>query len=117
MSFEGPGGAQTHTEVGPSLLEVLAAAGVKPTLNTWVAAVGDDNYVATVTPAEQIVGGRPLQLSLSEDGVTLAQPRKHQCGSPPCSSRRWRSLWSGYFTSASVRALIPARFPARPASR
>jgi hypothetical protein len=75
VSFEGPGGVQTHTEVGPSLLEVLAAAGVAPTLNTWVAAVGDDNYVATVTPAEQFVGGRPLQLSLSEDGATLAQPR------------------------------------------
>ena len=75
VSFEGPGGVQTHTEVGPSLLEVLAAARVWPTLNTWVAAVGDDNYVATVTPAEQFVGGRPLQLSLSEDGVVLAQPR------------------------------------------
>jgi hypothetical protein len=75
VSFGGPSGEQTHTEVGPSLLEVLAAAGVAPTLNTWVAAVGDDNYVATVTPAEQLVGGRPLQLSLSEDGVTLAQPR------------------------------------------
>jgi hypothetical protein len=75
VSFEGPTGVQTHTEVGPSLLEVLAAARVWPTLNTWVAAVGDDNYVATVTPAEQFVGGRPLQLSLSEDGVVLAQPR------------------------------------------
>jgi hypothetical protein len=75
VSFEGPGGVQTHTEVGPALFEVLAAAGIRPTLNTWVAAVGDDNYVATVTPAEQIVGGRPLQLSLNEDGVTLAQPR------------------------------------------
>jgi hypothetical protein len=75
VSFEGPGGVQAHTEVGPSLLEVLAAAGVAPTLNTWIAAVGDDNYVATVTPAEQFAGGRPLQLSLSEDGVTLAQPR------------------------------------------
>ncbi len=75
VSFGGPSGEQTHTEVGPSLLEVLALAGVAPTLNTWVAAVGDDNYVATVTPAEQIVGGRPLQLSLEEDGVVLAQPR------------------------------------------
>jgi hypothetical protein len=75
VSFEGPGGVQIHTEVGPSLLEVLAVAGVAPTLDTWVAAVGDDNYVATVTPAEQFAGGRPLQLSLSEDGVTLAQPR------------------------------------------
>jgi hypothetical protein len=75
VSFGGPSGEQSHTEVGPSLLEVLAVAGVLPTLNTWVAAVGDDNYVATVTPAEQIVGGRPLQLSLEEDGVVLAQPR------------------------------------------
>jgi hypothetical protein len=75
VSFGGPSGEQSHTEVGPSLLEVLAVAGVVPTLNTWVAAVGDDNYVATVTPAEQIVGGRPLQLSLEEDGVVLAQPR------------------------------------------
>jgi hypothetical protein len=75
VSFGGPTGEQTHTEVGPALLEVLAAAGIRPTLNTWVAAVGDDNYVATVTPAEQIVGGRQLQLSLNEDGTTLAQPR------------------------------------------
>jgi hypothetical protein len=75
VSFEGPGGTQSHTEIGPSLPVVLAAAGIFPTLNTWVAATGDDNYVATVTPAEQFVGGRPLQLSLNEDGVTLAQPR------------------------------------------
>jgi hypothetical protein len=75
VSFLGPGGTQTHTEVGPSLLAVLAAARIWPTLNTWVAAVGLDNYVATATPAEQLVGGRPLQLSLNEDGVALAQPR------------------------------------------
>jgi hypothetical protein len=36
--------------------------------------VGNDNYTATVTPAEQLVGGRPLQLSLNEDGTALAQP-------------------------------------------
>jgi len=75
VSFAGPGGVQTQTEVGPSLLEVLAAARIAPTLNTWVAAVGSDNYVATVTPAEQFTGGRPLQLSLTEDGTTLDQPR------------------------------------------
>jgi hypothetical protein len=75
VSFGGPSGEQSHTETGPALLEVLAAAGIRPTLNTWVAAVGDDNYVATVTPAEQIVGGRPLQLSLSEDGGTATEPR------------------------------------------
>jgi hypothetical protein len=40
-----------------------------------VAAVGDDNYVATVTPAEQLAGSRPLQLSLNEDGTALPQPR------------------------------------------
>jgi hypothetical protein len=75
VSFAGPGGTQAHTERGPSLLTVLAAAGIIPTESTWVAAVGDDNYTATVTPFEQLAGGRPLQLSLAEDGVALAQPR------------------------------------------
>jgi hypothetical protein len=75
VSFEGPGGTQTDTETGPPLLAVLALAGIRPTLDTWVAAVGDDNYVATVTPAEQLVGGRPLQLSLAENGAVLPQPR------------------------------------------
>ena len=75
VSFQGPGGSQSHTEVGPPLLESLLFAGIAPTLNTWVAAVGSDNYVATVTPGEQLVGGRQLQLSLKEDGATLAQPR------------------------------------------
>jgi hypothetical protein len=75
VSFSGPSGEQTHSEVGPPLWEVLAVAGVWPGVNQWVAAVGSDNYVATVTPAEQFVGGRPLELSLVEDGVVLAQPR------------------------------------------
>jgi hypothetical protein len=75
VTFAGPSGEQTHTEVGPPLLEVLALAGVFPTLNTWVAATGDDNYVATVTPAEQLIGQQPLELSLNEDGVALPQPR------------------------------------------
>jgi hypothetical protein len=57
VSFQGPGGTQTHTEVGPSLLAVLAAARIWPTLNAWVAAVGLDNSVATVTPAEQLASG------------------------------------------------------------
>lgn len=75
VSFAGPGGVQSHTETGPSLSEVLAVAGIRPGLSTWVAATGNDNYVAAVTPAEQLVGGRPLQLSLNEDGQALAQPR------------------------------------------
>jgi hypothetical protein len=75
VMFFGPGGEQTHVETGPPLIDVLAVAGVPPTLDTWVAAVGSDNYTAVVTPAEQLVGGRPLELSLVEDGVVLAQPR------------------------------------------
>jgi hypothetical protein len=54
---------------------VLRAARIAPALGTWIAAVGDDNYVATVTPAGQLVGGRPLPLSLNQDGTVLAQPR------------------------------------------
>jgi len=67
--------AQTHTETGPTLTEVLRAAHVREGFNTWVAAVGSDGYVATVTPAEARVGGRPLLISLVEDGTALAAPR------------------------------------------
>jgi len=67
--------AQTHTETGPSLSDALRAAHVRQGLNTWVAAVGSDGYVATVTPAEAWVGGRPLLISLVEDGTALAAPR------------------------------------------
>jgi hypothetical protein len=124
---------QAHTETGPSLSEVLAVAGVRPGLNTWVAATGNDNYVATVTPAEQLVGGRPLQLSLNEDGQALAQPRLVADGDVKggryvsgvvdiyVMSLAWWTSTSGMAprgnvgygaTSASVRALIPARFAA-----
>jgi hypothetical protein len=37
--------------------------------------VGSDAYVAVVTPAEAWFGGRPLLISLSEDGQPLTQPR------------------------------------------
>jgi hypothetical protein len=67
--------SQGHTEVGPTLADVLRAAHIRWDLNTWVAAVGSDGYVATVTPAEAFVGGRPLRISLNEDGHALAQPR------------------------------------------
>jgi hypothetical protein len=75
VTFLAGTGAQTHTETGPSLSEVLRAAHVRQGLNTWVAAVGSDGYVATATPAEAWVGGRPLLISLVEDGVALAAPR------------------------------------------
>jgi len=67
--------SQTHTETGPALTSVLRAAHLRPDLDTWVAAVGSDGYVATVTPAEAWAGGRPLLISLNEDGTALAAPR------------------------------------------
>jgi DMSO/TMAO reductase YedYZ molybdopterin-dependent catalytic subunit len=66
---------QTHTETGPTLAAVLAAAHIPTGPDTWVAAVGSDGYVATVTPAEATYGGRPLLISTIEDGVALPQPR------------------------------------------
>jgi hypothetical protein len=75
VSFIGPGGTQTHTESGPPLALVLLVAGEFPGPNTWVAAVGSDDYAATATPFEAFVGGRTLMLSLNEDHVALTQPR------------------------------------------
>jgi hypothetical protein len=75
VSFLAGTAAQTHTEIGPSLGTVLRAAHLRSGLNTWVAGVGDDGYVAVVTPAESWVGNRPLQISLNEDGTALAEPR------------------------------------------
>jgi hypothetical protein len=67
--------SETLTETGPTLSEVLWAAHVRAGLTTWVAAVGSDGYIATVTPAEAWVGGRPLLLSLNEEGAPLPSPR------------------------------------------
>ena len=75
VSFLAGTASQTHTEVGPTLADVLRAAHLGFVLGTWVAGVGSDAYVATVTPAESFVGGRPLLVSLNEDGQPLAQPR------------------------------------------
>ena len=66
---------ETLTETGPTLDAVLRAAHIRTGFTTWVAAVGSDGYVATVTPAEAWVGGRPLLVSLAEDGTPLAAPR------------------------------------------
>jgi hypothetical protein len=67
--------SQTHTETGPTLAEVLRAAHIRTGLGTWVAAVGSDGYVAAVTPAEAWPGGRPLLISLDEDGTAVTAPR------------------------------------------
>ncbi|WP_326569073.1 hypothetical protein VSH64_46250 [Amycolatopsis rhabdoformis] len=66
---------QTHTESGPSLALVLLVAGVLPTPDKTVVAVGSDGYGAAVTLAEESAGGRPLVLSTVEDGVALELPR------------------------------------------
>ena len=66
---------QTHTEQGPALTTVLLAAGIPPVPNATVTAVGSDGYGATVTNGEALLGGRPLLLSLVEDGAALPQPR------------------------------------------
>lgn len=75
VSFLAGGGPQQHLEDGPNLAAVLAAAHVRAHPDTWMAAVGSDGYVAVVTPVEATAGGRPLLLSLAEDGASLAQPR------------------------------------------
>jgi hypothetical protein len=71
VTFIAGSGSETKTETGPTLDEVLRAAHIRPDLNTWVAGVGSDDYVATVTPAEAWVGGRPLLVSLAEDGQSF----------------------------------------------
>lgn len=75
VTFVAGSGSETDTEQGAPLAEVLAAAHLPLGLTTWVAAVGSDGYLATVTPAEAFIGGRPLLLSLVENGAPLAQPR------------------------------------------
>lgn len=75
VTFSAGTTSETDTEQGPPLLEVLAAAGIPIGPTTWVAAVGSDGYVAVVTPAEALVGGRPLLISLVENGTALAMPR------------------------------------------
>ncbi|MET7997210.1 hypothetical protein ABZU76_40675 [Amycolatopsis sp. NPDC005232] len=73
--FGSDAGQQTHTESGPSFSLVLLLAGVLPTSDKTVVAVGSDGYGAAVTLAEASVGGRPLLLSTVEDGKALDLPR------------------------------------------
>lgn len=75
VSFLSGKGPQTHTETGPALAAVLRAGHIRTNAASTVAAIADDGYVATVTPAEATAGRRPLLLSTAEDGVSLAQPR------------------------------------------
>ena len=75
VTFLAGGVPQTHTETGPSLALVLLCAGILPTPNTSVVAVGDDGYGAAVTQAENYVGGKQLLLSTKEDNAALAEPR------------------------------------------
>lgn len=68
-----PAGAVDVTAGRHEMLLTAAHVHVEPA--TWVAAVGSDGYVAMVTPAEALVGGRTLLVSTVEDGVPLSQPR------------------------------------------
>jgi hypothetical protein len=68
-------GARTETETGPSLAAVLRAGDGQTTATTWVDAVSSGGTSAIVTPAEATSGGRPLIVSLTEDGVALPSPR------------------------------------------
>jgi hypothetical protein len=59
------------TETGPTVAEILNAAGITPDLTTWVGAVNSNQtpppaYVAGVSPGEATSGDRPLILSLKE---------------------------------------------------
>jgi hypothetical protein len=75
VTFKAGGVPQTHTESGPSLALLLLSAGILPTPDTSVVAVGDDGYGAAATLAEGYVGGKQLLLSTNEDGTALAEPR------------------------------------------
>jgi hypothetical protein len=52
VTFTAGTSPETLTETGPTLDAVLRAAHIRTGFTTWVAAVGSDGYVATVTPAE-----------------------------------------------------------------
>jgi hypothetical protein len=75
VTFQAGTATQTDTEIGPTLQAVLSLAGIHAGPDTWVAAVGSDGYVATVTPAEAFLDPRPLLISLNENGQPLTQPR------------------------------------------
>lgn len=75
VTFQAGTAVETHTETGPSLRTVLRAAHIRATATTTVAALGEDGYTAAVTPGETTSGGRPLQISLVEDGTALTKPR------------------------------------------
>jgi hypothetical protein len=83
------------TETGPTVAEILSAAGITPDLTTWVGAVNSNQtpppaYVAGVSPGEATSGDRPLILSLTEvmNGLTTTNtPRITPVGD--ISGPRW----------------------------
>lgn len=75
VNYGSGSGPQTHTERGPALATVLLSLGVLPWPGAVVTASAADGYAAAVTPGESQVGGRPVILSLAEDGAALTRPR------------------------------------------
>ncbi|HEY0238387.1 MAG TPA: hypothetical protein VGC37_07075 [Friedmanniella sp.] len=75
VTFLSGQGQQTRVETGPTIAAVLRAARLRTGRSTTVVASATDGYVAAVTPGETTSGGRPLLLSLVEDGAALTRPR------------------------------------------
>jgi hypothetical protein len=115
VSFTGPGGVQVHTEIGPSLFEVLAAAGIRLGLNTWVAATGNDNYVGHGHPG-RAVRRRPPVAAVTERG-------RDGPGPAPAGDRRRRQGRSlrlrrgGHLRRDGPGAVVPGRSAMAPPAR
>lgn len=75
VTFTAGTGPQTYTETGPTLARVLRAAHIRAALDTWVAAVGSDGYIAAVTPANQ--SSRPHYFS-GGSAISGKHLRRHQ---------------------------------------
>lgn len=74
VTFLSGSSTTANTETGPLLADVLAAAGITPDANTYVAAVATDDYVAIATPAEATAGDRPLMIALQETVTATGAP-------------------------------------------
>lgn len=74
VTFMAGASTTADTETGPTIADVLTAAGITPDANTYVSAVAPDDYVAAVTPPEATVGARPLLLALSETVTATGAP-------------------------------------------
>lgn len=84
VTFDSKQGAQRHTYVGPTLIDVLESAGVTGDpadehahLATAVVATGADGYAAALAWGEisPLFAASPVLVAHTEDGVDLDRPR------------------------------------------